>query len=456
MLTDDALLAIFDFCPGEGEGVKEETMAWQTLVHVCRRWRIIVFESSRRLRLQLVCTFGTPARKTLDAWPALPLVVLCYNGRPIENMDNIVAVLERSNRVCRIELSGLSSSSLGIVSAAMQEPFPELIQMELSSFDEAVPVLPDSFLGGSAPHLRILRLNGISFPGLPKLLPSATHIVHVNLFNIPHSGYFSPEAIVAALSTLISLEQFRLAFISPQSRPDWANRRPPPLTRSVLPVLTVFAFGGVSEYLDDLVALIDAPLLNKVNISLFNQIFFDTPQLIQFISRTPKLKPLEKVRVVFDAKAARVDFLSHTSRYEDLEVRILCEELDWQISSMEQVLTSCLPPISTLEDLHIYEARLWKPDRQRNSIENALWLDLLRPFTSVKNLYLTWEFAQRIVPALQELVEGRTTEVLPSLENIYLEELQTSGPVQEGIQKFVATRQASHPIAISRWDTGRT
>ena len=45
------------------------------------------------------------------------------------------------------------------------------------------------------------------------------------------------------------------------------------------------------------------------------------------------------------------------------------------------------------------------------------------------------------------------TEVLPTLQNIFLEEPQPSGRVQEAIGKFVATRQfTSHPVAVARWD----
>jgi hypothetical protein len=72
---------------------------------------------------------------------------------------------------------------------------------------------------------------------------------------------------------------------------------------------------------------------------------------------------------------------------------------------------------------------------------------------SVKNLYLSEEFVPRIAPALQELVGGRTTEVLPTLENIFLEDFQPSGPLHEGIEKFVAARRLTgHPVAVSRWD----
>lgn len=58
------------------------------------------------------------------------------------------------------------------------------------------------------------------------------------------------------------LEVLRIEFESPRSRPPRESRRLPPLTRSVLPALIVLRFVGASEYLEDLVARIDAPLLD--------------------------------------------------------------------------------------------------------------------------------------------------------------------------------------------------
>jgi len=70
----------------------------------------------------------------------------------------------------------------------------------------------------------------------------------------------------------------------------------------------------------------------------------------------------------------------------------------------------------------------------------------------VKGFYLCKKFTPRIAPTLQELVGGRVTEVLPTLQSLFLEEIHPSGPVQEGIDQFVAARQlASHPIAVSSW-----
>ena len=385
----------------------------------------------------------------LDVWPALPLYISCTRTREV-SADNVLAVLERSNRVYQISLQSFSSLDSEKIRAAMDVPFPELTFLGLTS-EKAVRALPDSFLGGSAPHLRTFGLQGIPFPGLPKLLLSTTHLVNLCLSNIPHSGYFSPEAEVTALSTLNRLDELWLEFQSPRSRPD---RRPPPPTRVVLPALTEFRFKGDIEYLEDLVARIDAPQLGKLKTTVFNQIIFDMPQFIQFISHTPTLKAPEEANLLFEDGASRVSFSSQTFGLEYFEVKIPCNDLDWQVSSLEQVFTSCLPYLSTLEGLSVDAPRGWLPDWQDN-IENTLWLELLLPFTGVKNLYLCEGFARCIVPALQELVEDRRIEVLPALENIFLEEgLEPSEPVKKGIGQFVAMRQVtshpnSDPIAVT-------
>jgi hypothetical protein len=380
----------------------------------------------------------------LDLWPALPLLI---RGTPYqeEGLDNIIAVLERSDRVHEISLLvDISSSCLEELLAAM--PFPELTELQLRSDGEVV--LPGSFLGGSAPRVQTLNLQRVPFPGLPRLLLSTIHLVYLYLLDIPHSGYISPEAMGTVLSTLTSLEYLLLKFQSPLSRPDRATRPPPPSTRSVLSVLRSFRFKGDSEYLNDLVAHIDAPRLGDLRIALFNDIVFDIPQLVQFICRTPRLATPKEVHVSFCGDVAMVDFIS--TKYK-LYLTISCRDFDWQVSSLEQVFSSCLRPLSTLEDLHIYESSLQahRPD----SVEDAQWLGLLHPFRAVKNLYLRKRFASRIVPALQELVGGRAAEVLPTLENIFLEGLEPSGPIQEGIEKFVAARQTTnHPVVASRWD----
>ena len=394
----------------------------------------------------------TRARDMLDVWPPLPLIV-SYRDDRIGSGDNIIAALECSDRVYRISLSW--DLELDILLAAMQKPFPELTDLEIISINNksnrTMAVVPDSFLGGSASRLKSLWLGGIPFPGLPKLLLSTTHLVTLLLNKIPHSGYIPPDGMVAVLSTLTSLERLSLGFRSPRSCPGQASRRPPPKTRSVLPCLADFYFRGVSEYLDDLVACIDAPQLNSLNITFFNDIEYDTPQLVRFISHTPKAKALERVHITLWDWGAIIDFSSQTSRRELFNVAILCKGLDWQLAAVEQVCTSCFPPLYMLEDLYFQEDSRSPPD-WKDSVKNREWLELFRPFMAVKNLYVSENLASLIAPALQELVEGRTSDVLPALQNIFLKGLESSGSVQESIGKLVAARQAAnHPIVISPW-----
>ena len=449
MFPDEVLLAIFDFYVDEAP-IGE----WRLLVHVCQRWRSVIFGSPRRLELQLVCRAKTPAKDTLNVWPALPLLIRCDSDYPAESADNIITVLKCSDRVCQVDLKGFPSSHLEKLSAAMQQPFPELTRLALRSSDDAVSVLPlpDSFLGGSTPRLQYLWLNNISFPGLPKLLLSAIHLTNLCLFNIPHSGYFSPEAMLTALFTLTSLEELWLEFQSPLFPPERESRCPPPPTRIALSVLTWFSFKGVSEYFDDLVARIDAPRLDKLFITFFNDIEFDTPQIIQFINCIPMLKGLEQARVSFENSAAWVELTSYRSNSGKIKVEVLCRALDWQVSALGQVCTSCLPSLSALEDLSIYGNVFWRPDPHDNT-GTTPWLELLHPFADIKVLYLSEKLASHIAPALQELVGVRTTGVLPALQNLYLDGLQPSGPVQEGIRQFVTARQVTdHPLAVSRWE----
>jgi hypothetical protein len=191
--------------------------------------------------------------------------------------------------------------------AAMQVPFPALTELRLSvSFDEMLPINPDSFLGGSAPRLWHLHLWSIPFPGLPKLLLSATHLTYLDLADIPHSGYMAPQAMVVLLSMLSSLKILSLGFESPQSRPDQGSRPPPPLKLSVIPSLTRLFFKGVTEYLEDLVTCIDAPQLDEFQIVFINQIDFDCSRFGRFIDRT-KFRARDEVHVQFEDSAVNVE-----------------------------------------------------------------------------------------------------------------------------------------------------
>ena len=442
MLPDVALLRIFDFYIMDEDQIE----AWQTLVHVCREWRSVIFGSPRRLDLRLLCTASTSVREKLDVWPLLPIVVLARRG----SADKIITALEHNDRISRLHLSSIQTSEWEKILEAMRQPFPALTNLYLQYGDEAMMVDPDSFLGGSAPSLRKLVLDSIPFPGLPKFLLSATHLVNLCLQSIPHSGYIPPGEMLTALSTLTRLEYLRIEFESP-SRPVQKSLLRLPLTRTLFPVLTRLCFKGFDKYLEDLVARIDAPLLNYMRIIFFYQPTFDTPELTQFISRTPKFKAQDRARVAFSDSDAWVTLPQTSGR---VSLGTSGRQPDWQLWSLRQICSSYFPRalIFAVEHLYILKGLMLRV-LQHDTFEWSRWLDFFYPFTAVKSLYISQEFAPCIAPALQELVGEGLMEVLPALQTIFFEETLLSGPVEEAIGKFVAARQlAGHPIAVSRWE----
>jgi hypothetical protein len=288
----------------------ESSEWWHALVHVCQRWRSIVFAFPRHLNLRLRCTEKTPVRESLDVWPALPIIITISDylgdGLPVavDGVDNIIAALERKDRVCKINIgSGILSRSVSEAFVAeMQEPFPELSHLLLSFWDgEAALTLPDSFLGGSAPRLREFSLFDIRYPALQEFLLSARGIVTLRLDGI---HYISPAEMVTSLSTLTSLQEFSLSFL--ESHPGQASL---PVTRTVLPALTSFQFAFDSEYLEDFVARVDTPLLQSIKILFFTWHPVEVSQFRWFIHRTVQFNALKKADVVFQDDYDKVKLL---------------------------------------------------------------------------------------------------------------------------------------------------
>ncbi|KAH9170000.1 hypothetical protein EDB89DRAFT_1368376 [Lactarius sanguifluus] len=316
MLIDNVLVEIFDFCRlGEEEAhiqleySSRTVWKWHLLVHVCRRWRQIIFASPRRLHLEIFCTDGTPVRSNLGVWPAIPIVIQ-YGLQDVISVrhydeDNVIAALEHPDRVCHVGLQ-ITRSQLGRIVTVMQEPFPVLRCLSISSEDEDVPDIPSGFLAGSAPCLQEIKLSGVPFPSLPTLLLSASDLVELNLCNIPETGYISPEVMVATLSTLPKLKILEIG-LSPDPPPDQLLL--PPITRTVLPVLNALDLSGVYESVEDFLARIDTPQLNAIEILYSDQVVdFEVPQLSDFINRSENLKRTLSRHCQIMVEGSSIDF----------------------------------------------------------------------------------------------------------------------------------------------------
>jgi hypothetical protein len=159
--------------------------SWPRLAHICRKWRRIIFASQQALHLRLFCAPGTPVLKTLDCWPALP-IVMEYGGSlalgPLSPEDeaNVIAALEQSHRVRSISLT--ITTSLQHKLYVIERPFWELEDLILLSRDSVPPTLPSAFLW--CPRLRRLHLTRIAFPPLVQLLHFSRDIVDLQLHEL--------------------------------------------------------------------------------------------------------------------------------------------------------------------------------------------------------------------------------------------------------------------------------
>jgi hypothetical protein len=456
-LTDDALLDIFDFYLNMKQLISLPRNAdeWHTLAHVCQRWRNIVFASPHRLNLRLLCTSHRSVRAALDIWPELPLMIdYVLEGtwdKTWEVQDNVIAALEHHDRVRQIFLTlyDVPNPVSRILAAAMQVPFPELTSLTLWAEDESGPVLPDSFLGGSAPRLQTLSLRRIPFPGVWNLPLSASDLVDLDLLRLPHSGYISPASMVACLSSLNRLESFKLGFESPRSRPDQPS--PPPLTRVVLPTLNQLTFIGMSDYSEDFLARIDTPILNILYMEFFMDLVFDVPHFKQFIGRANGLNQYKAANLLFYSQF----ILLLIDQPSGLLLRIRCNinRIDWQLDSMGRVCDQLSPFFSSIERFNLVWNDKPSEPQGKDDMESAQFLEIFQPFTAIRSLYVSKTLFPFIAAALQEPVGESVTEVLPNLCDLSLEEFAISRSTQQDIQPFIeARRLAGRPVAVHHWD----
>ena len=458
-LPDDVFLDIFDLCLRSPVKYPAQRMReWLVLAHVCQRWRRIIFSSPRRLDLYLACICGTPVRQNLIYWPlALPIVII-YPGTVSRrdptpgDENNIVAALTHAGRVHRVDIYA-KSSLFGKVATIMQKSFPVLTHLELAWDQEdfrPFPSLPQGFLGGSAPRLEYLYLSGVSFPGLPILL-SASNLLTLRFNDIMQS--IPPETMVAGLAVLTRLRSLSIEFdrrISPPDQGRSRSNRPIPI---ILPALTVFHYQGYSEYLEDLLALINMPLVHAITIEYFMG-EIQVLQLSRFIGRTKNLKDAQfrRAYVAFYDDQVNVELeLGVPQREPQTYIRLALQTpwLDIQVPYVVDVLSQGVAIFSNAGHLFTHASCL--KCRDIDNPDSIEWLPFLRLFSAVETLRLSGDMVPYIASALEDIPEEMVTEVMPALHLLWLDEEDRTDedkPVGS-IERFLTLRQLSGcPVTV--------
>ncbi|KAI0272107.1 hypothetical protein BGY98DRAFT_1002546 [Russula aff. rugulosa BPL654] len=390
---------------------------WHRLAHVCRKWRYVISISPRRLDLRILCKYGAPIESILGSWPTFPLVIKFDATRKLKPMPrNILVALRCSHRICDINLS-VTSSMTGSIVELIQKPCPALEKIRLIVKDAMGPsTIPvhNAFLGGSAPRLREIELQGIAlpFPEIRRVLFSAHNL----------------------------LKGLVIGFRSPTSRPapSMTHRS---LRHTALPSLKFFDFHGASEYLEEFVAQIHLPALRKITIKLFNQIFFEIPKFSHFIPHqnsnvlgTPTL-----VLVTHSAESVSVFLIQNEdSPDEYCYLGTSCRRLDWQLSFVTQVLSQLFPLLSSVAKL-TFITHLEMPTGIED-VDATQWVELFQLFTHVREIHVFEQLVPDIVHAL--VVETMDIGVLPELASLSLNGYRKSPSAAKAAEEFVGMRRA--------------
>ena len=435
-LNDDILLGIFNCYRLDNQHDWNSRLLWCKLSHVCQQWRHLIYESAFHLGMHIECINGYPIiLDTLDHLPPLPLFI-CYLDEiytpTLVRLSNlrIYHPLQLHGRLCHIDLS-LRPSMMDEAVMLMDEHFPILKYLSLSypypnNPARTLPNFPKGFL---SPNLHHLSLPNISPPRRLQFLTSTVSLVMLELHDIQTSSYVRPRVLVARLQTLPLLEHLFIGFSIPIPDPSaemelLGEERTP----VALPSLKIFKFCGVGTYLESLVAQIRVPLLEKLNITLFNQITFSLPHLFYLINITE----------VFKLSSARVDF-DHDEVYictaydlgqSPFDLCVKCKPLDWQIDCVAQICRGHIPTLSSVEKLTLALDEIpWN-----TAIDSTMWHELLRSFVGVKGLYIYDELMEELSRALQADEVGSDPVFLPNLRSIHAKD--------NWFASFIDSRQA--------------
>jgi hypothetical protein len=138
--------------------------------------------------------------------------------------------------------------------------------------------------------------------------------------------------------------------------------------------------------LEALLPHVTTPLLETLKLQFFNQLTFSVPRLLQFMTTTDNFR-FNSVRLLFYHEAVAV-FIFPTVETEicSFKVDVYCEHLDWQVSSVAQILSVLSPLFSNVVDITLDYRGHTLSSESHNQVDRAQWRELLGSFRNVKTL----------------------------------------------------------------------
>ena len=110
-------------------------------------------------------------------------------------------------------------------------------------------------------------------------------------------------------------------------------------------------FRGVAVYLENLIAQINAPILERLIVTLYFELAFTLVALTQFILATRGLRCLSAKTLFKRGGVCIVTSNSESLSSEGLVINVNCEHLDWQIDAATECCVALENIMTAVGDL---------------------------------------------------------------------------------------------------------
>jgi hypothetical protein len=246
------------------------------------------------------------------------------------------------------------------------------------------------------------------------------------------------------------LEELLVVFFSPVLNRDVERQlmRTPITTHVTLPNLLTLIFRGAGAYMEAVVRHITPPRLEKLEITLSNQLTFSIPCLLQFMNTTESLR-FSRAGFLFSDEQVNVKMYPHEeAKTYALVIAVDCWHLDWQVSSAAQIFNALSQKISAVEHLTFEHEVHSRSSEEHNEVDRTEWRKLLRSFSNVKTLSVDDGLVRELSCFLQ-LDDGEfPLELLPELQELTF---SGSGAVDDAFTQFIdARKNAGRPATLTR------
>ena len=386
----------------------------------------------------------------LQLSPPLPLTVdyQSENGITAEDEEGLLLALEQRDRVLHLRLR-LPVPELQRLIMAINEEFPILEYLIVHPWanDGTVLMLPETL---QAPNLRHLVLRGLSCPVRPRLHPTAVGLVTLWLTISHSSAYIQPSMLLQWISFMPQLENLLIFFTFSVPNCDIERQltHTPITTHISLPNLRLIWFRGVSAYLESVVCRIATPRVENLYIRFFKQLTFSVPRLVLFTNTTENLRFYNAEIAFLDERVYVAMYFHKADTYSPFMVRVDCQHLDWQLSSMAQISSALNQVSSAVEHLVLEHEVHSRSSEEHNDVDRIEWRNLLRSFSNVKTLLVEDGLIEQLSRCLQ-LENGESSlELLPELQDLtYYGHRDTS----DAFTSFIDSRRnAGRPVTLVR------